>query len=58
MNRLPSSLIVAFWLTGALWLAAIGHYYLELPPPVIGGAVLMAVVAATMEWLTGGEPPE
>ena len=57
MKKLPSSLIVAMWLTGGAWLIALGHYYWDLPPEVLGGAAIMVAVAALLEWLTGGEPP-
>ena len=58
MKKLPSSLIVAIWLTGGAWMIAVGHYYWDLPPAVLWGAALMIAVAATVEWLTGGEPPQ
>jgi hypothetical protein len=45
------------WLTGGLWLIAVGHYHWGLPPPVLGGVAIMVLIAALMEWLTGGEPP-
>ena len=58
MKKLPSSLIVAMWLTGGAWVIAVGHYYWHLPAAVLGGAAIMIAVAAATEWLTGSEPPQ
>lgn len=58
VTRLPTALAIALWLTGSMWLVGIGFYYFELPPPMLGGVFIMGMVAALMEYLTGGEPPK
>ena len=57
VTRLPTALAIALWLTGSMWLVGIGFYYFELPPPMLGGVFIMGMVAALMEYLTGGKPP-
>jgi predicted branched-subunit amino acid permease len=50
MNRLPSSLAIALWFTGAIWLVAILVYVFVVDRHVLYATSLFGLVAAVLEW--------
>jgi hypothetical protein len=52
MTGLPSSLSIAFWLVGSLWLVAIMARVFDAPIGFVLAALVVGVVAGGVEWLT------
>jgi hypothetical protein len=49
--QIPTSLAIALWLTGTMWLVGLLAYRFNQPPAIVGGIFIMGIVAAIMEWL-------
>jgi hypothetical protein len=50
MNRLPTSLVIALWFTGSIWLIAMLVYVLGVDRHVLYATFLFGLVAAAFEW--------
>jgi hypothetical protein len=49
--QIPTSLAIALWLTGTMWLVGLLAYRFNKPPEVVGGMFIMGIAAAVTEWL-------
>jgi hypothetical protein len=50
MNRLPTSLVIALWFTGSIWLVAMLVYVFGVDRHVLYATFLFGLVAAVFEW--------
>ena len=50
MNRLPASLIIALWFTGAIWCVGILVYVFGVDRHVLYATFLFGLVIAALEW--------
>lgn len=53
---LPSSLSIAFWLVGSLWLVAIVAYIFNAPRAIVYAAFIFGALSGVAEWLAFGGP--
>ncbi|HEY7844140.1 MAG TPA: hypothetical protein VID30_10720 [Bradyrhizobium sp.] len=51
MAGLPTSLSIAVWLTGSIWLVAIVGYLFGAPAEIIYITLGAGIVAGVLEWL-------
>ncbi len=50
MSRLPTSLVIALWFTGAVWLVAFLVYVFGVDRHVLYATSLFGLVIAVLEW--------
>jgi hypothetical protein len=51
MARLPTSLSVALWLVGSIWLVAILAHVFDAPYEIVYAALALGLIAGIAEWL-------
>ena len=52
LMQIPSLLVIALWLTGAMWLVGLLAYRFGLPSEFVASIFIIGSVAAVIEWLT------
>jgi hypothetical protein len=51
MAGLPTSLSIAFWLVGSIWLVAILAHVFDAPQQIVHATLAFGAVAGLVEWL-------
>jgi hypothetical protein len=56
MSRVPTSLVIALWFTGAIWLVAFLVYVFGVDRHVLYATSLFGLVIAVLEWRASRKP--
>jgi hypothetical protein len=51
MTGLPTSLAIAFWSVGSLWLIGILAYAFDEPAEIVWAAFIVGLIVGLVEWL-------
>jgi hypothetical protein len=50
-HSFPTSLSIALWLTGAIWLLAIVAHVFDAPHEIVTAAFVFGVLSGVVEWV-------